>query len=371
MEFWYNGEMISQNTTTRIISDPNSRPCDPVSVLRVPKIGGVYLICVSGDHSLVLCEVMDHNNVSSAWLSCKSPQSLRQQVDNLLLFSNFVIHNATRPFILYFIYSSDIYQMTHYGAVTSITSLQPSFHCRYTHLASVNASFLIGHCYEQDQLQTFYFYLDRGQIIWQEDAPVAHYHCPNPKQVVTITASSQASFQDRGIDRGRFNLNTSQVIFAECFNYKNQTHFLYQDSELGVFIKPNISVDLRSRLVRVSDLRCRRDQACKQPLIFDNRYLVLTYDIVDLNHQRMAVFDLRRGLKNRTLSLVTNNTAQIAFVSEFTKHISVIDNDGNTDDDEVRKSPSPKTIGVATGVPGFLVVLALVGITSLALILIR
>ena len=371
MEFWHNGETISQNTTTRIIK---TGQCDPIAVVRVPRIG-VYLICASDNYYLELCEVRNRNNVSSAWLSCTAPHSLNQPLTNSSLLSNFAIY-ISRFFDLYFVYNSVLYHMTHDGAIEGIAHLQTS-HCRYVHVAPVNASFLIGHCYEQNQVEAFYFYLDIHQYITisQEDATIAHYHCPNPQQLVTISVFSQphitqASFQDRGVDMGRFNLNANQVIFAECFQSRNQTHFIYQDSELGVFIKPNISIDLRLRLIRVPDLRCHHDQACKQPLIFNERYLVLTYDMDDIHHQGMAVFDLYRDL-NRTLSIVTNSAAQIAFFSDFTKSLVIEDddNDNKDPDNKHRKSPSPRTLGVAIGV-SFLV-LILFGVVPLAVTLIR
>ena len=133
------------------------------------------------------------------------------------------------------------------------------------------------------------------------------------------------------MDRGRFNLNASQVIFAKCYNSRNETHFIYQVSESGVFIKPNISVDLLSRLVLVSDLHCTDNRPCKQPLIFNDRYLVLTYDMNDTRGLGMTVFDLYEDL-NITLSLVSDSATQIAFFSKFTKRVLVRINEIQTTD---------------------------------------
>ena len=375
MEFWHDGETILPYVTVRNISNRRNGQCDPVSVIRVPKIG-IYMICASGGHSLGLCKVRNHNNISNAWLSCIAPDSLGQLLNNLLFLSNFIIHDGSRPFVLYFVYNTTLYRMTHDGTITFLTSYLQMSHCRYVHLAPVNASFLIGHCYEQNQVEALYFNLDRYDHIpvGQEDGTIAHYHCPDPQRLVTISVFSQphiaqASYQDRGIDRGRFNLNTSQVIFAECFQSRNQTHFIYQDSGLGIFIKPNISIDLRSRLIRVSELRCHQDSACKQPLIFNDRYLVLTYDMDELYHQRMTVFDLYQDL-NRTLSLVTDDAAQVALFSEFTKHVLV--NETPTTDPPTT-DPPPKMIGVHVRIIVCVVVSVLIfsGVISLAVFLIR
>ena len=377
MEFLHDSEMIWPNVTVRNIGNRRIGQCDPVSVVRVPKIG-IYMICACGGYSLVLCEVRNSNNVSSALLSCTEPHSLNQLLNNSLLLSNFVVY-ISRPFDLYFVYNSILYRMTHDGIIEHIAFLQ-TFHCRYVHLAPVNTSFLIGHCYEQEQVEAFYVNLDRPYYIpvSQGDTTIAHYHCPDPQQFVTISVFSQpptarASYQDRGVDKGRFNLNASQVIFAECFQSRNQTHFIYQDPGLGVFIKPNISIDLRSRLLQASDLRCHQDQTCKQPLIFSGQYLALTYNSMDdLHCQETTVFDLYRDL-NRTLSLVTNSTTQVAFFSEFTKLIkspvSENDDEDKDPDNKVKKLPLPKTIGMATGVPFF--VLIILGVSSVAVFLIR
>jgi hypothetical protein len=282
----------------------------------------------------MLCQVGNRNNISTAWLSCTELYPLNQLqsglLANLALLSNFIIDTFGSSFDLYFIYKHVLYRMTRDGSIEGIANYLQTIHCRHIHLAPVNRSFLIGHCYEDDRVEAFYFNLDTHEyiIISRGDAAIAHYHCPNPQQFVTINVSSQprvtqASYQDGGVNRGSFNImNASQVMFAECFTSRNQTHFIYQDSELGVFVKPNISVDLLSRLVRVSDPHCLHDQPCKQPLIFNNRYLVLTYDMDDTHGQEMEVFDLYQDL-NRTLSLMSDSATQIAFFPEFTKRFLV------------------------------------------------
>lgn len=341
MEFWHDGETISRNITTRIISVGDQ--CDPVSVVRVPR-RGVYLICASDEDSgsLRLCQVINRDNVSTARLSCTAPHSLYQLQSRLLAnlsqLSNFIIYS--KYFDLYFVYNGVLYHMTRDGAIEGIANNLRTLHCRYVHLARVNGSYLIGHCYERDQVEAFYFYLDihRYIPISQGDVTtIANYHCPDPQQLVRINVSSQshvtrASYQDGDVDRGRFNLNASRVIFAECFNSRNETHFIYQDSELGVFIKPNISVGLRSRLVRVSELHCHDDQPCKQPLIFNDRYLVLTYDnMPNTRGLGMIVFDLYEDL-NITLSLASDSATQIVFFSKFTKRVLVPRNEIQTTD---------------------------------------
>ena len=363
MEFWHDGETISQNATRVITTDQ----CDPVSVVRIPRIG-VYLICASSDYSLKLCEVKNRNNVSSAWLSCTAPHSLNQLLLPTLQLSNFIVYISNPSFDLYFVYNNVLYQMTNNAVTYGIANLQTS-KCHYVHLAPVNASFLIGHCYERNQVEAFYFYLDTHDYIptSQDGATVANYHCPTSQQFVTLYVPSQlritqASFQDRGVNRGRFNFNASQVTFAECFNSRNQSNFIYQDSELGIFIKPNISIGLHSRLVRVSDLRC---QACKQPLIFNDRYLVIPYDMDDIVYrQGMMVLDLYEEL-NRTLTLVSdsNSTAQVAFFSEFTKRVPVHMN-------VTRRTPKKK---VGALVIAICVVLpfVLLGVIFLVVVLIR
>lgn len=368
MEFWHDGETISQNITTRIISVRDQ--CDPVSVVRVPR-RGVYLICARDEDfgSLMLCQVISRSNISTAWLRCTAPHSLNQLqprlLANLSLLSNFIIDTSD----LYFVYNSVLYHMTLYGIIEGISYFQ-TFHCHYVHLAPVNSSYLIGHCYERDQVEAFYFYLDTHQYIpiSQGDVTIANYHCPDPQQLVTINVSSQppitqASYQDGGVDRGRFNLNASQVIFAKCYNSRNETHFIFQDSELGVFIKPNISIDLLSRLVRVSDLHCHDDQPCKQPLIFSDRYLVLTYNMADTRGLGMTVFDLYEDL-NITLSLVSDSATQIAFFSKFTKRILVPINEIQMTD-----IPPKKIIHVHEGIIAVCVAVFL-GVISLVVVVV-
>ncbi len=377
MEFWHDGEKILQNITTRIIG-LNSGQCDPVSVMRIPNIG-VYLICASDDlfGSLMLCQVGNRNNISTAELRCTEPHSLNQPqsglLANLALLSNFVIDTSGLHFDLYFVYKNILYHRNRYGTIEGILNFQ-TFHCHHIHLAPVNRSFLIGHCYKDDRVEAFYFNLDTYQyvIISRGDVTIAHYHCPDPQQFITISVSSQsrvtrASYQDGGVNRGSFNImNASQVIFAKCFTSRNQTHFIYQDSELGVFIKPNISVDLLSSLVRVSDLH---DQPCKQPLIFNNRYLVLTYNVDNTHGQEIEVFDLYEDLNRTSLTLVSDSASQIAFFPEFTKRVLVQINGTQTTTFPPKKIVRAYVHHIVGACVAVFILFSLLGVISLVVVL--
>ena len=82
-------------------------------------------------------------------------------------------------------------------------------------------------------------------------------------------------------------------MFATCFEFDNATHFLYRNRHLGTFIKPNISVNLQSRVEQLLKGPCQ-SPACEQPLIFFESWFILllnhtspsqwTYEVKDLQH---------------------------------------------------------------------------------------
>ena len=253
--------------------------CDPIAVVEVS--GKIRLIYVGDRQLLMSCEVQSRESVAQIGLDCTRPLSYFP-LDNLSLLSNFVAYGINRHEFLYFTYGDAMYAIHPVSySVQFLSELHPTFsHCRHLELVQNSAAPQIAsYCYlasDTNQIQVAYFNLNSHSFVpVQSNGPnVVRYDCPSPGTVVEVSNNgAYASFRRDEILVGSFTIVGDSVTFAECFEYENVTHFVYQDRRLGTFIKPNISIDLQSDVKHLSTLVCH-SPVCERLFVFDDKYVL-------------------------------------------------------------------------------------------------
>ena len=318
MEFVYDGIGLS-HIQTRAVKIPQQ--CNPISVINF--FGALRLLCLGQEDLIMLCEVRNAMSVNDIWLSCSSPE----YAINLSRLSNFIVYgNRPTNAHIYFTYENAMYEkISSSGHVNFLASLPPGYtYCRHLDFVSNFNPLIASYCYTNGkQIQVVYFDLNVYTFTEQSNASrVVSYHCPSPQAFVEVAiVGAFASFWQGGRSRGSFNIIGNSVSFARCFEFGDSLHFLYHDERLGTFIKPHISTSLRETVEQLSVQGCA-DPVCEQPLIFDNRYILVQRENFSAHKWTLQLVDIERGWNNSLLTFKTTSTSQLALISMF-EHVPV------------------------------------------------
>ena len=275
-EFIHDGTKLSLGMNRTIALQGR---CSPIAVVKIS--GKIRLVCVGDRQRPMSCEVRNGESVDRFSIVCTPPLGYFP-LSNLSLLSNFVAYGINRHEFLYFTYGDEMYAIHPVTyAVEPLSRLYPTFsHCRHLELVQNSASPQIAsYCYlasDSSQIQVAYFDLNSHSFVSvQSNGPnVVRYDCPSPGTVVEVSNNgAYASFWRGETLVGSFTIVGDSVKFAECFEYENVTHFVYQDRRLGTFIKPNISVDLQSDVKHLSTLVCH-SPVCERLFVFDDKYVL-------------------------------------------------------------------------------------------------
>ena len=316
MQFSYDNTTL-HHVKTRAVGMTQSR-CHPISVVEVSRT--FYLICASDRQRIMSCEVRNAEDISNVWLSCSTP-GFPIDVSRL---SNFVVYSEFRHRDLYFTHYNGIYRTILTRGSVDLVSQLPSIysHCRYLELInSLSTPLIACYCYLRsnvNQVQMVYFNLDTYTFIQQQQtSAVVRYDCPSPGTFVAVpNTGSFADFSHRNVYKGSFSITGDSMTFGRCFEFENSTHFIYQDKQRGTFIKPNISVNLQSRIVQLSNLPCH-SAACEQPYVFNNQYILLLLENPNDPDWKLELLNISQDI---ILTLDVAHPAQLALISDFVTH---------------------------------------------------
>jgi hypothetical protein len=365
MEFFHNGTALS-HVQTRPVYFPRAQQCNPISVINF--FGVLHLLCLdnSGQEDFImLCEVRNAMSIMEIRLSCLSPQHIMSPFE-LSRLSNFVVYgNRAIDAYIYFTYKNAMYAKFPSGDVHFITYLPRGYsYCR--HLDFVNSStpqqLIASYCYNTNvnQIQVVYFDLNVDSFSEQRNAShVVHYHCPSQQAFIGVsTVGAFASFWQGESYRGSFQIFGNSVSFARCFEFGGSLHFLYHDEQLGTSIKPNISTNLRAPLKQLSLQGCV-NPACEQPLIFENRYILVQLRNSSLRNWTLRLVDIERGWYQYLLSFKSSSTSQLALISDSI-HVPMDASTTTTSDVNEPKSNSAAVIGTSATLPTFFFMLIVI-----------
>ena len=314
MELAYDNRTLS-HVVTRAVTTGLTRRCSPISMVDIS--GTFYVICISDRQQLMSCEVRNSRNVSTLWLSCPMPEFHI----NLSRLSNFVLHDA-RFKDLYFTHENFMCRkLITSNSVQYLAQLPSSYsHCWHLELLDRSEPIIAAYCNlrsDSNKIQSVYFNLNTQFFTEQMNATkYVRYDCPSQGTFVEVSiAGAYASYMQRDVYMGSFNIIGSTVTFAICFEFDNATHFLYRDRHLGTFIKPNISVNLQSRVEQLLKGPCQ-SPACEQPLVFKSQFILLLNQ-TSLSHAQWTfeVKDLQRGTIIPNFSV--SDPSQVALKSDF------------------------------------------------------
>ena len=361
MEFFYDGTTLS-HVQTRTVNFPQQ--CNPISVINF--FGALHLLCLgnSGQEDFVmLCEVRNAMSVKDIWLSCSTPQHIPF---NLSRLSNFVIYgNRANDVYIYFTYENAMYaKVPLSGHVNFLTYLPRGYsYCRHLDFVNNSEPQIASYCYtDTNQIQVVYFDLNGYSFSEQRNAShVVHYHCPSQQTFIGVAiVGAFASFWQGERYRGSFNIIGNSVSFARCFEFGGSIHFLYHDKQYGTFIKPHISKNLQATVEQLSLQSCV-NPACEQPLIFDNRYILVQLENSKLRNWTLRLLDIERAWNQYLLTFNSSSTSQLALISNFI-HVPMDLSPATTTKPGVdkRKSTSAAIIGTSATFLTFFIVLIVI-----------
>ncbi len=350
MEFFYNGTALSHIQTRQV---DFRQQCNPISVINF--FGALHLLCLvtrGQEDFIMLCEVRNAMSITEIRLSCLSPQNISPF--ELSYLSNFVIYgNRAIDAYIYFTYKNAMYaKVPSSGDVHFITYLPRGYsYCR--HLDFVNSStpqqLIASYCYNTNvnHIQVVYFDLNVDSFSEQRNAShVVRYHCPSQQTFIGVaTVGESANFWQGERYRGSFKILGNSVSFGKCFEFGGSLHFLYHDEQLGTFIKPNVSKNLLAIVKQLSLQGCV-NPACEQPLIFENRYILVQLRNSSLHNWTLQLVDIERGWNQYLLNFKSSSTSQLALISDFMR-VPVDASTATTSDVEepMAKSNSAAVIG--------------------------
>ena len=355
MEFSYNGTTLA-HVGTRSVTVP--RRCNPISVVEVS--GAFYLMCISDRQQLMSCKVRNNMTVKKIWLDCSMPEF---NVD-ISLLSNFISYTGSRSPDLYFTYANSMYRKRLTSSfVEQLNSLSLHYsHCRHLDYFNDSVPTIIGYCHNSitNQIQVVYFDLTHHIFSEQRNASVVvRYHCPSPETFVEVAIhGAYANFRSRGVYKGSFNIIGNAVTFATCFEFENSTHFLYQDMDLGTFIKPNISSDLQTRILQVSKQGCG-SPACEHPYVIDDKYVLLLLEQSNVHNWTLKLMNIQQDFNRQILTLNSTNPAQLALIANFVTHKDSVTT-AAASPVNYSNAKSAIVIGVSTTFVGFFVLVPVV-----------
>ena len=366
MKFLYDGTTLF-HVQTRTVNV--SRPCNPISVINV--FGTLQLLCLfhNGQQDLImLCEVRNSMSVEDITLSCLSPQYIPF---NLSRLSNFVVYGNRRiDAHIYFTYENAMYAKNPSlgGHVNYLAPLPPRYtYCRHLEFVNSSIPLIASYCYTNaNQIQVVYFDLNGGTFSEQSNAShVVRYHCPSQQTFIGVaTVGAFASFWQGERYRGSFNIIGNSVSFARCFKFGGSIHFLYHDKQYGTFIKPHISKNLQATVEQLSLQSCV-NPACEQPLIFDNRYILVQLENSKLHNWTLRLVDIDQGWNQYLLTFKSSSTSQLALISNFI-HVPTDLSPATTTKPGVNKhkSNSAAVIGTSATFPTVLIVLVVITVAA-------
>ena len=318
MEFVHNRTTLS-HVQTRVVDVPEQ--CSPISVITFFRT--LHLLCLVDSRRIKLCEVGNTMSVKDVWLSCSPPQNIPRF--NLSRLSNFVVYgNGAFATYIYFTYENAMHAKVPSldGHVNHLSFLPPGYtYCRHLNFVNSSTPLIASYCYtDANQIQVVYFDLIAETFVEQSNASrVVSYHCPLSETFVEVAIGGAfASFWQGMKSRGSFNIIGHSVLFARCFEFRGSLHFLYNDERLGTFIKPHISRNLRETVEQLSLQGCV-NPACEQPMIFENRYILV--QLTNFNSQNrkwtLKLVAIERGWNNTLLTFTSSSTSQLALISNF------------------------------------------------------
>ena len=363
MEFVRNRTVLS-HVQTRAVGVPER--CIPISVINF--FGALRLLCLVniGEEDYVkLCEVRNVMSVNDIWLSCSTTEySVR-----LPRLSNFIVYgNRAIDAYIYFTYENVMYaKIPSSGGVTGLANLPRGYsHCRHLNFVNNSEPVIAGYCYTNaNKIQVVYFDLNMHSFVEQSNASrVVNYHCPLPETFVEVAIDGAfATFWQGTRSRGSFSIIGHSVLFARCFRFGGSLHFLYNDERLGTFVKPGISRNLRETVEQLSPQGCM-NPACEQPLIFDNRYILMQLKNSNSQNWTLQLVDIEQGWSSSLLTFSSSSTSQLALVSNFEHVPSMATTPGTTADPDTDSNPAT-IIATSVTVPTVVMVVIIVAMLPL------
>ena len=317
MEFIYDETGLSHVQTRAVSIGPQQ--CNPISVINFFETLQLLCLVHRGQQDLImLCQVKNAKSVKDIWLSCTSPENSV----NLSRLSNFLVYgNRLITADIYFTYENAMYMKGLLRGPVEILQLLPRgyVYCRHIDFVNNSEPLIASYCYTNaNKIQLVYFNLNGHTFSEQSNASlVVSYHCPSPQTFIEVaTVGAYASFWHGGRYKGSFYIIGNSVSFARCFEFGGSLHFLYHDERLGTFIKPHISRDLEAKVQQLSLQGCV-NPACEQPLIFDNRYILVQRENFSLHNWTLQLVDIEQGWNNSLVTFKSSSTSQLALISNF------------------------------------------------------
>ena len=268
LELRYNGWEISLTDYQTI---EIAFGCSPTAIFKI--LSSIFTICLNLQTRYLTLLEIDLNIASIKDTEITSPLLLFNELNDPPKLSNFVLADLdtdAESQLIYFSTAGYMYAIIPFSYLYS-DSGKLAFCTQADSIVRADQWTLIAYCNDDSTVYYDMFYNDWiNQTEYTERGKT--YVCPNNPDV--HLAVYPASYIQYGLwsqnSLENFNIPGMKFDSGECFGAKNNSLFVYNDKDAGVYVLETSS----STLIQLSPRPCP-DSHCEPLMVFDNRYVVI------------------------------------------------------------------------------------------------